>query len=117
MHSTPPREKSANQEALPPLLVELEALLHRETQALKKLDRAGIDRVAEQKLKLCEDIAKSGLALPEEYRDALERIRRTALKNQMLLAHARDTVRQVLGIATGQTATPFFGGLRLDVRG
>jgi flagellar biosynthesis/type III secretory pathway chaperone len=117
VQSTPPREKAANQEALPLLLVELEAVLRRETEALKKLDRAGIDLVVEQKLKLCEDIAKAGLKLPDEYRDALERIRRTALRNQMLLAHARDTVRQVLGIATGQTATPFFGGMRLDVRG
>jgi hypothetical protein len=117
VESAPPREKSANREALAPLLVELEAVLEEETRALRKLDRLGIDRVVEQKLKLCEDIAKANLTLPAEYRDALERIRRTALRNQMLLAHARDTVRQVLGIATGQTASPFFGGLRLDVRG
>lgn len=116
MTSAPPREKDAK-EALPALLVELEEVLHQETLALKKLDRTSIDRVVEQKLKLCEDIAKSGLKLPAEYRDSLERIRRTALRNQMLLAHARDTVRQVLGIATGQTASPFFGGMRLDVRG
>lgn len=117
MTSAPPRETGAKEEALPALLVELEEVLRRETQALKKLDRVGIDLVVEQKLKLCEDIAKSGVKLPAEYRDALERIRRQAIKNQMLLAHARDTVRQVLGIATGQTASPFFGGMRLDVRG
>jgi hypothetical protein len=117
MVSAPPREQGANKEALPPLLVELEALLQRETVALRTLNRTEIDQVSQQKLALCEDIAKSGLKLPADYRDALERIRRTALKNQMLLAHARDTVRQVLGIATGQTATPFIGGARLDVRG
>jgi hypothetical protein len=117
MVSAPPREPGATKEALPPLLVELEAILQRETLALKTLNRSEIDQVIEQKLKLCEDIAKTGLKLPAEYHAALERIRRTALKNQMLLAHARDTVRQVLGIATGQTASPFFGGIRLDVRG
>jgi len=117
MVSAPPREKDANKEALPPLLAELQATLEKETLALKRLDRVEIDLLVEQKLRLCEDIAKAGVKLPTEYRDALERIRRTALKNQMLLAHARDTVRQVLGIATGQTATPFFGGIRLDVRG
>ncbi|HEY3495644.1 MAG TPA: hypothetical protein VGK73_13195 [Polyangiaceae bacterium] len=117
MTSAPPRGTDAQTEALPALLVELEEVLRQETVALKKLDRMSIDRAVEQKLRLCEDIAKSGLKLPAEYRDALERIRRTALKNQMLLAHARDTVRQVLGIATGQTASPFFGGMRLDVRG
>jgi hypothetical protein len=50
-------------------------------------------------------------------RAALERLRRAALRNHMLLAHARDSVRQVLGAISGRPSSPVLGGLRLDVRG
>ena len=102
---------------LSPLLGELEAVLAAENQALKRLDRDALDRATENKLRLCDDIARAGLGVAAQERKRLERIRRLALKNQMLLAHARDSVRQVLTVATGQVASPALGGLRVDVRG
>ena len=104
-------------EALPPLLAELEEVLAAESRALKKLDRAAIDRVTDEKERLLQAIAGSGMKLAASQQGALERLRKTALRNQMLLAHARDGVRQVLGIASGRPSSPVLGGLRLDVRG
>jgi hypothetical protein len=112
-----PSRRPEDGEALPPLLVELEAVLAEESCALKKLDRAAIDRTTEEKERLLLAIASSGLKLEVSHRTALERLRKQALRNQMLLAHARDGVRQVLALASGRPSSPVLGGLRLDVRG
>ncbi|HTQ03409.1 MAG TPA: hypothetical protein VMI54_06115 [Polyangiaceae bacterium] len=109
-------------EALPAAFAELERVLTEEARALKQLDRAGIDRAAEQKTKLLGELAAAKNVMKAEHRSALERIRKTALRNHMLLAHARDSVRQVLSIASGRNgsgrpSSPVLGGLRLDVRG
>jgi flagellar biosynthesis/type III secretory pathway chaperone len=112
-----PSRRPGDGEALPPLFVELEAVLAEESRALKKLDRTAIDRAADEKERLMLAIASSGLKLEASQREAVERLRKLALRNQMLLAHARDGVRQVLGIASGRPSSPVLGGLRLDVRG
>jgi flagellar biosynthesis/type III secretory pathway chaperone len=108
--------------ALPPAYVELERVLSDEARALKALDRAGIDRAAERKTELLAALAAAHGEVKPEHRGALERIRKLALRNHMLLAHARDSVRQVLSTASGRTgsgrpSSPLLGGLRLDVRG
>ena len=108
--------------ALPPAFAELERVLHAEARALKGLDRAGIDRAAEEKTKLLGELAAARRDMKPEHRPALERIRKMALRNHMLLAHARDSVRQVLSTASGRTgsgrpSSPLLGGLRLNVRG
>jgi len=104
-------------EALPPLLAELERVLLSEAEALKRLDRAGIDAAAVEKERILQAVASSGLKLEANQRDAVEKLFKRALRNQMLLAHARDGVRQVLGMASGRPSSPVLGGLRLDVRG
>jgi hypothetical protein len=60
---------------------------------------------------------------PEE-RDALERLRRAALHNQILIHHARDAVRTILQDASGQALnspsnrpSAVQDGLRVDFRG
>lgn len=120
MSAAPARK--AEEEALPPAFAELERVLAEEARALKKLDRAGIDRASEQKTKLLAELAAAQRAMKPEHRPALERIRKSALRNHMLLTHARDSVRQVLSAASGRTgsgrpSSPLLGGLRLDVRG
>jgi hypothetical protein len=107
-------------DALAPVLSELESVLVAEAQALRKLDRAAIERAMSEKLRLCEAIASHAGRPAASSRERLERIRRQALANQLLLAHARDSVRDVLSLASGQTAggsSPPLGGLRVDIRG
>ena len=112
-----PARNAKEEAALPPLLAELEQVLLEEARALKALDRDGIDRAAELKGKLSEALAEAKLDLTTVPRVAVERLRRTALRNHALLAHARDSVRQVLGAASGRPSSPVLGGLRLDMRG
>lgn len=120
MNRAPARE--GNDEALPPVFAELERVLAEEAHALKKLDRDAIERAAEQKARLCDELAQARAGLTPAQRPALERLRKAALRNHMLLTHARDSVRQVLSIAAGRSgsgrpSSPVLGGLRLDVRG
>jgi flagellar biosynthesis/type III secretory pathway chaperone len=120
MAAAPARQ--AEEGVLPPAFAELERVLNDEARALKGLDRAGIDRAAEEKSKLLGELAAVRGELEAEHRPALERIRKLALRNHMLLAHARDSVRQVLSTASGRTgsgrpSSPLLGGLRVDVRG
>jgi hypothetical protein len=112
-----PARNAKEEAALPPLLAELEQVLLEEARALKALDREGIDRAAELKAKLSEALAEARLDLTTAPRAAVERLRRAALRNHVLLAHARDSVRHVLGTVSGRPSSPVLGGLRLDVRG
>lgn len=104
-------------DALAPVLSELESVLAAETRALRALDRAAIEHAMAEKLRLCDAIAGLGAPALAQSRERLERIRRQALNNQLLLAHARDSVRDVLSLASGQTANAPLGGLRVNVRG
>lgn len=113
----PAPARAGDDGALPPAFAELERVLGEEARALRKLDREGIERAAEQKAKLCDELAAARSQLKPAQRAGLERIRKAALRNHMLLAHARDSVRQVLGTASGRPASPVLGGLRLDLRG
>jgi len=114
---TAPSRRPQDGEALPPLLAHLEEVLVEESAALKRLDREAIERAAEAKDRILAALASSGMKLEPAQREAAERVRKHALRNQMLLAHARDSVRQVLGTASGRPSSPVLGGLRLDVRG
>jgi flagellar biosynthesis/type III secretory pathway chaperone len=114
--------RQVEDEALPPVFAELERVLAEEALALKKLDRAGIDRCAELKTQLLAELATARREVTPAHRVALERVRKSALRNHMLLAHARDSVRQVLSTASGRNgsgspSSPVLGGLRLDLRG
>jgi hypothetical protein len=92
-------------------LGELERLLEEETAALRELDRDAIDRIAQSKLVVCERLSArartngpTSSARATADRSRLDRIRHKALYNQVLLVHARDSVRGVLALLTGETS-------------
>jgi hypothetical protein len=109
-------------------LAELETLHARETEALRAMNRAALDDITVEKETLCErlHLLRAHTEVQPRHRAALERLRRQASLNQLLLVHARDAVRTILSQATGATfeAIPHSNrklggqeGLRLNVRG
>lgn len=107
-------------------LVELEELHREEAVALRRLSRDRIDELTDKKLAAWQRLQAAAEKSPPGpgERAALERIRRAALLNQVLLHHARDAVRSILQSASGQalfTPTQRPGavqdGLRVDFRG
>ena len=107
-------------------LAELEALHALEAVALRSLSRDSIDELTDKKLALWEQLRNiaADIAPGPDDRASLERIKRAALLNQILLHHARDAVRTILQTASGQQlATPsnrpaaVQDGLRVDFRG
>jgi hypothetical protein len=116
----------AQHQELEATLVELEQLHHDEAIALRRLSKDEIDSLTDRKLAAWERLRAAAAASPPrpEDRAALERIRRAALLNQILLHHARDAVRSILQSASGQTlVTPsqrpsaVQDGLRVNFRG
>lgn len=116
----------AQRNELQKTLAELEALHVLEAAALRSLARDRIDELTDKKLALWERLRTITADVPPgpEERAALERIKRAALLNQILLHHARDAVRTILQTASGQQlATPsnrpaaVQDGLRVDFRG
>ena len=100
------------------LLGELSALLAAENAALKQLDRDALVDLAAKKLEVTEALKALGtVSFDIDDKKQLEQIRAGALQNQLLLVHARDTVRQVLDQVAGRSGFPSAGGLRLDLRG
>jgi flagellar biosynthesis/type III secretory pathway chaperone len=84
------------------VLIELSDLLEAERSALVSLDREAIEGFATRKLELDQALARAAaevkLGAPE--RALLERVRQSALSNQLLLAHARSCVQGVLSLLT-----------------
>jgi hypothetical protein len=119
-------QADAQKTELKATLEELELLHRDEATALRRLARDKIDELTDKKLALWERLrAVSSLVKPgPEDRASLERIRRAALMNQILLHHARDAVRTVLQAASGQMPglpsnrpNAVQDGLRVDFRG
>jgi hypothetical protein len=119
-------QADAQTQELKATLDALETLHHDESLALRRLARDKIDELTDRKLALWERLRAATAALPPgpDERASLERIRRLALSNQILLHHARDAVRTILQNASGQVlATPSHrpsavqDGLRVDFRG
>jgi hypothetical protein len=109
-------------------LTDLERTLEVEASALRSLDRQGIDAAASRKVELDAELHSSSLDdLSQGDRPRLERIRRNALSNQLLLVHARACLQGVLSLATGLDLGPAYPAappsrsahapVRLDVRG
>lgn len=119
-------QADAQKQELKATLEELESLHQIESLALRRLSRDSLDELTSRKLELWERLCAATAQLspgPEE-RASLERIRRQALSNQILLHHARDAVRTILQAASGQAlATPsnrpgaVQDGLCVDFRG
>lgn len=119
-------QAEAQKRQLQDTLDELENLHRTETEALRRLSRDTLDDLTDRKLALWERLRALSAEVPvgPEHRASLERIRRAALLNQILLHHARDAVRGILQSASGQavsapTSRPgaVQGGLRVDFRG
>jgi hypothetical protein len=119
-------QAQAQQQELVTTLDELEELHRAEAAALRSLSRDALDELTDRKLALWERLRAitAKVAPGPAERASLERIRRAALLNQILLHHARDAVRSILQSASGQTLvtpsnrpTALAGGLRVDFRG
>jgi hypothetical protein len=118
--------QAAQKTELQMVLDELEALHREEAVALRQMSSESIDDLTDRKLSLWDRLRAVSSECPPgpEQRAALERIKRAALLNQILLHHARDAVRTILQNASGQTLTPASmrpaavpGGVRVDFRG
>jgi hypothetical protein len=118
--------QAAQKSALQIVLDELEELHREETVALRSMSRERIDDLTDRKLTLWERLRSASSECPPgpEQRASLERIKRAALLNQILLHHARDAVRTILQNASGQSLAPATmrpaavpGGMRIDFRG
>lgn len=118
--------QAAQKTELQTVLDELEALHREEAIALRQMSRDAIDDLTDKKLTLWERLRATSSECPPgpEQRASLERIKRAALLNQILLHHARDAVRTILQDASGQSMAPagartssFPGGMRVDFRG
>jgi len=115
------KSEGPSERELDAALARLEAVLAEETAALRNLDRDAIDRISAEKLALSELLTALGRghAPAKERAVQLRRIRRQTIHNQVLLVHARDSVRGVLAILTGQrpdSTTPPSDGRILHVR-
>jgi hypothetical protein len=113
-------------QALRTILAQIDQVLEAERVALKTLDLPGIELAAERKQQLEEQLrtCTAGVELGAEDRDAVLKVRTTALGNQLLLVHARACVRGALALATGQPAEPYAqhsnstpGPVRVNLRG
>ena len=84
------------------VLLELADLLEAERGALVSLDRGAIEGFANRKLELDEALRRAvGEAkLGASEQALLDRVRQSALSNQLLLAHARSCVEGVLSLLT-----------------
>jgi flagellar biosynthesis/type III secretory pathway chaperone len=85
------------------ILVELEQVLAEEHRALLVLDREAIERAGEHKLLLDQRLRVASREAPPraEHLDGLARVKRAALKNQLLIVHARASVQSVLSMVSG----------------
>lgn len=118
--------QAAQKTELQIVLDELEALHREEALALRQMSRESIDALTDRKLSLWDRLRAVSKECPPgpEHRAALERVKRAALLNQILLHHARDAVHTILQNASGQALAPASmraaavpGGMRVDFRG
>jgi len=119
-------QADAQKQELKATLVELEQLHKDEAVALRRLSKDELEGLTDRKLALWERLRALAAESPPsaEDRAALERVRRAALMNQILLHHARDAVRTILQSASGQSLvspsqrpSAVQDGLRVDFRG
>jgi hypothetical protein len=116
--TTPTKPMPATRSRASELLGELSALLAAENAAVRKLDHDALVDLAGKKLEVTEALKALGtVGFDLDDKKQLEQIRAGALQNQLLLVHARDTVRQVLDHVAGRSGFPSSGGMRLDLRG
>ncbi len=108
------------------MLEELEALLLDERKALEKMDTKRVKALTDRKHEIDVElraVVQRGVKSDDAIRGRIERVKKHALENQLLLAHARACVRGAISLITGRSVTPFPGGqsaispIRVDIRG
>lgn len=110
------------------LLAAIEELQRRELDVLRKLNRDELDAITAQKTRLIEQLKEWPTDFTPSAEDiqAIRRIRKALIFNQVLTLHARDTTRNILEIAGVPVpdSTPGFprqrkheGGFKVDFRG
>lgn len=85
-------------------LGELVSVLETERDALRILDRGGIDEAAATKLAIdarIHALVDQGTAPTPGDKELVERVRTLALHNQVLIAHARACIRGALATVSG----------------
>jgi hypothetical protein len=89
----------------------LESLLEQEREAIRKVDADGIVRLSEEKESLMQLILQGGLAERADLRQRFERLVDGLGRNGVLLAHARNCVRDVvqLGATASGSYSPKYG--------
>lgn len=97
------------------LFGKIEALLDRERVAIQRLDAAAVESIAAEK-----DAAFAQLRLAAagnaELQDRLADIARRVRQNAVLLAYARDTVREALGLVARNVNETSVSGRGLEAR-
>ncbi len=125
---TPP--VPAPQRNLAKVIDELMHVLHEERTALRALDSDRVEQATTRKLELAGRMIELAAAGPLD-QDDTERILRVQQElrvNHLLLAHARNCLREVIRAATGAPSEPYANpgssaapsggqGVRIDVRG
>jgi hypothetical protein len=100
---------SSSNEPVSVILAELEKVLREEHRALRVLDHAAIERASEQKLLLDERLRAAEANKTAADLPALQRVKRLALDNQLLIVHARACLQSIIGMVTGENFTTYPG--------
>ena len=101
-------------------LTALEQLLREERDAIIGLDAKGVERIAHEKLALMGCLRDAVPPLDRQGRGRLKTLRASLYQNALLLAHARDCLRDVLRAFHAESGYPRsasgIAGLRRGVR-
>lgn len=90
-----------------------EVILEEERAALRSLDGTRVDAIADEKTALLQDLQSHGLIGRADMAPRLRRLSSSLRRNAVLLAHARDCLRDVLSVIHG---APGVGSLMLSDR-
>lgn len=89
--------------ALDEVLSDFECLLADERAALTRLNAERMDECAEGKLQLADELRSLAAELTEAQAERLRSLGKAMRINQVLLVHARDHVRGVIGMLSGES--------------
>ena len=95
-----PSEEPSQPISVDTILHQLDVALSEERRALRALDRDGVEQAAGRKLELAELLSLAMADAPVDP-SKLQRLRSKIVHNQLLLVHARDSVRGILRVMTG----------------
>lgn len=97
------------------LFGKIESLLDRERAAIRRLDAAAVELIATEKEVAFTELRRAAAA-NEELQARLADIARRVRQNAVLLAYARDTVREALGLVARNVNETSTSGRGLETR-